>query len=50
LAYPFVARRHDSLNLDRALNSADDARKLGQNAIAGGVDDVASSFSPINRL
>ena len=40
--HPFVARRHDGLDLDRALGRADHARELGQDAVAGGVDDAAA--------
>ena len=42
LGNPVVARRHDGLDLDRALGRVDHARKLGQDAVAGGVDNTAA--------
>ena len=37
--HPLVARRHDGLDLDRALGRVDHAGELGQDAVAGGIDD-----------
>ena len=42
LGHRLVARRHDGLDLDRALGRVDHARELGQDAVAGGVDDAAA--------
>ena len=39
LGHPLVALRHHGLELDRALSGADDAGKLSQDAVAGGVND-----------
>src|ERR1700675_3534568 len=39
LGHPLVARRHDGLDLDRALGRVDHAGELGQDAIAGRVGD-----------
>ena len=38
----FVAHSHDGLELDRTFDSADNARKLGQDAVAGGVDEATA--------
>ena len=42
LGHLLVARRHDGLDLDRALGRVDHARELGQDAVPGGVDDAAA--------
>jgi hypothetical protein len=39
LGHPRVALSHHGLDLDRTLGGADDAGKLSQDAIAGGIDD-----------
>ena len=39
LGHPFVAPGHDGLDLDCTLGGADDAGKLGHDAVAGSVDD-----------
>ena len=38
---PLVALGHHGLELDRALSGTDDARKLSQDAVAGGVNDAS---------
>src|SRR5262245_33612256 len=40
LGYSLVARCHDALDLDCAFGCTHNARKLGQNTIAGSVDDA----------
>jgi hypothetical protein len=40
LGHPLVALGHHGLDLDRTLGGADDAGKLSQYAVAGGVDDA----------
>jgi hypothetical protein len=40
LGHRLVALGHHGLDLDRALGGADDAGKLGQDTVAGGVDDA----------
>src|SRR3990170_7466276 len=42
LGHLLVARRHHALDLDRARGRADHAGKLGEDAIAGRVDDAAA--------
>ena len=42
LGYCLVARRHDALELDCAFGRTDNTRKLGQNTVAGRVDDATA--------
>jgi hypothetical protein len=42
LGHGLIARGHDGLDLDRAFGGTDDAGKLGEDAITGGVDDAPS--------
>ncbi len=45
LGHILVVRGHDRLNLHCAFDGGNDARKLGKNSIARGVDDPAAKFA-----
>jgi len=42
-----IALGHRALNLDRAAHRIDDARKLNQEPIAGGLDDATAMFGDL---